>query len=695
MPDVPVAVRSSATAEDGAEASFAGQQDTYLNVCGGQAVAEHVRKCWSSLYTPRAIFYRKQAGLPHGDVRIAVAVQRMVASESSGVVFTIDPVTGDRSRIVIESTWGLGEALVGGHVRPDRFVVDKRTLSIQSSDIVHKGVQLLPDSGPERTREHAVDPERADAPSLTPEEVMRLAETAVRIESHYGAPQDIEFAVEWIGSARRIRIVQARPETVHSRGPKASRGGPPRGTAGAQARVAVKGLGASPGMASGAAKVVRTPAEAARELGPGDILVTKMTNPDWVPYMKVAGAIVTEDGGVTCHAAIVSREMGVPCIVGARDATKSLRHGADYTADGRTGVVHEGRVEPERAAQATSAPSTPSATGAAPSAPPVTSTRVYVNLSIPEIADKVARETQADGVGLLRAEHMLLGVGRHPRHFIEEGREQEFVDAFAEGIRRVAAAFAPRPVVYRFLDLKPDEFLHLEGGERFERDAGHVGPNPLLGYRGCFRYTKEPDIFRLECRALRKVRDEHGLRNVHAMVPFVRTLREFQHAKRLMEAEGLRRGRDFRLWIMVEVPSTVLTIERFLDEGLDGVSFGTNDLTMLILGIDRDDAMMQEVYDERNPAVLRAMQMVVRACSARGVTTSVCGQAPSNHPEVVEFLVREGATSLSVNPDKVVETKTLVAGIERKVLLEGMRDLQAAPRPSLPPLAPPRNAWWT
>jgi pyruvate,water dikinase len=305
---------------------------------------------------------------------------------------------------------------------------------------------------------------------------------------------------------------------------------------------------------------------------------------------------------------------------------------------------------------------------------PITATKVYVNLSIPEIAEKVFRETNPDGVGLLRAEHLMLSVGKHPRLLIEEGGEQRMIDAFAEGIRKVAEAAFPRPVVYRFLDFKPDEFLSLPGGDKYERDAGHVGPNPLIGYRGCFRYVKEPDVFRLECRAIRKVREQFGLTNVWAMLPFVRTLNEFRNAKRIMEEEGLVRSPNFKLWIMVEVPSTVFLIDKFIDEGIDGVSFGTNDLTMLILGIDRDDASVQEIYDERNPAVLRAMSHVIRVCRERGVTTSICGQAPSNYPELVEFLVKEGASSLSVNPDKVVETKLLVASIEQRMILEGIRN---------------------
>lgn len=666
---VPVAIRSSATTEDLADASFAGQQDTFLNVRGEGEVLRHVQRCWSSLFTPRALFYRREKGIPDGDALIAVGVQRMVRADAAGVLFTLDPVTGDTSRIVIEASWGLGEFVVGGRVRPDRFVLDKATLRVIEQQTASKAVELVYASDGARTAERPVPPERRDVPSLTPEQLRALGDAARRLEGHFGSAQDIEFAVE----AGQLYFLQARPETVWTRRSPATTsnpGAPPRPVEASRSEgPVVRGLAASPGIHCGKARVVRTPQEASQRLEPGDVLVTKMTNPDWVPYMKLAGAIVTDDGGTTCHAAIVSREMGLPCIVGARDATGRLRTGDVYTVDAKQGLVYAGRIDRLLDAPRPSA----AATGPVP-APPVTSTRVYVNLSIPELAEKVCRETQADGVGLLRAEHLLLSVGKHPRLLIEEGGAQTMVDAFAEGIRKVAAPFAPRPAVYRFLDFKPDEFLDLPGGQKYEKEAGHVGPNPLIGYRGCYRYLKEPDVFRLECRALRKVREEFKLRNVHAMLPFVRTVEEVRHAKRILEEEGLVRGPDFKLWIMVEVPSTVLCIDRFVAEGIDGVSFGTNDLTMLLLGIDRDDASIQEIYDERNPAVLRAMAHVLRVCAEAGITTSICGQAPSNHPEVVEFLVGQGATSLSVNPDKVLETKHLVASVERKLILEATRN---------------------
>jgi len=667
--DALVAVRSSATAEDLPGASFAGQQETYLNVRGEDELIEKVKKCWSSLFTPRAIFYRANKGFPHEKILISVGVQRMVDARSSGVMFTLDPVTGDRDKIVIESTWGLGESLVSGAANPDRFVVDKNKMEVTLREIADKRVEYIRDPQTGRTIHSQVPEDRRRRPSLSDQEVKRLAELGREIEDHYGAPQDIEFAIERGAEfPKNIFIVQARPETVWSMKERAE-------TIAAKAAAAdmvpvLRGLPASPGVHAGKAEVVMSPQEAERKIKKGDILVTRMTNPDWVPYMKRAGAVITDDGGVTCHAAIVSRELGIPCIVGAKNATKVLKTGREYTVDAKSGAVYEGIVEALLKPEAEEAPALPRP--APPS--PITATKVYVNLSIPEIAEKVFRETNPDGVGLLRAEHLMLSVGKHPRLLIEEGGEQRMIDAFAEGIRKVAEAAFPRPVVYRFLDFKPDEFLSLPGGDKYERDAGHVGPNPLIGYRGCFRYVKEPDVFRLECRAIRKVREQFGLTNVWAMLPFVRTLNEFRNAKRIMEEEGLVRSPNFKLWIMVEVPSTVFLIDKFIDEGIDGVSFGTNDLTMLILGIDRDDASVQEIYDERNPAVLRAMSHVIRVCRERGVTTSICGQAPSNYPELVEFLVKEGASSLSVNPDKVVETKLLVASIEQRMILEGIRN---------------------
>jgi pyruvate,water dikinase len=676
MSDVFVAVRSSATAEDLPDASFAGQQETYLNVKGPDDLLDKTVKCWSSLFTPRAIFYRTEKGFKHEEVLISVGVQKMVNSKVAGVSFTINPVTGDRSQIVIEGNWGLGESVVSGSVTPDDYIVDKESLKVIDRKIAKKTVEYIRDPKTGKTIHAEVPTERQNQPCLTDEEIHILAELSKQIEQHYGKPQDIEWAIDRdLSFPENVFIVQSRPETVWSlKAVPTAEPETPKTTAPTTERiVVVQGLPASPGIYAGKGKVAITTDDAARLIKKGDILITKMTAPDWVPYMRVAGAIVTDDGGMTCHAAIVSRELGIPCIVGTENGSKVLKSGQDYTVDAKTGVVYEGTIE-EIARPA------PLVTVAASAAAytPVTATKIYVNLSLPEVAEKVFNESKPDGVGLLRAEHLMLAVGKHPRLLIEEGGEEKMINAFADGVRKVAEVFAPGPVVYRFLDFKPDEFLSLPGGEKYEEEAGHVGPNPLIGYRGCFRYIKEPDVFRLECRAIKKVREEYGQKNLWVMLPFVRTLEEFRVAKKLMEEEGLVRGPDFKLWIMVEVPSSGIIIDKFIEEGIDGVSFGTNDYTMLILGLDRNDAAVQELYDERDLAVLRLVSHVIRVCREHGVTTSICGQAPSNYPEYLDFLIREGATSISVNPDVVVRTRLWAASFEQKFLLEGVHKARAS-----------------
>ncbi len=649
------AVRSSATAEDLPEASFAGQQATYLNVRGGDAVVENVQKCWASLFTDRAIFYREKHNFDHSKVFMSVIVQKMVNSDAAGVTFTVHPVTAERDKIVIESSWGLGESVVSGAVTPDEFVVEKNTFQILDKKMSDKKkVMRVKDPSTGQTVECEVPPEKVEAQSISDSLVVELAKIAKRIEDHYKFPQDIEWAVEdgvpYIVQTRAVTALKPRVEKKVEEG---------------LGEVLIKGLGASPGRGSGPVNVVLE-VENIEQVKKWDILVTKMTNPDWVPAMVRASAIVTDEGGMTCHAAIVSRELGTPCIVGTVNATTALGkyQGGIVTVDGQHGIVYKGAERVEEKAGVVEAPAVQVMIQQ-----PITATKVYVNLSIPELAEKVARETNADGVGLLRAEHLLVTIGKHPRKLIEEGGEKKMVDAFTDGIRKVAGAFYPRPVIYRFLDFKPDEFLGLEGGE-VEKTLGHVGPNPLIGFRGAFRYRKEPEIFRLECLAIKKVREEYNLKNVHVMIPFVRTMADLVDTKKLMEESGLRKGPDFRLWIMVEVPNTVFLIDKFIEAGIDGISFGTNDLTMLILGIDRDDASIQEIYDERDSGVLRALAHVIRECNKHGVTTSICGQAPSVYPEYSEFLVRQGATSVSVNPDTVVATRRLIATIEQKILLE-------------------------
>jgi pyruvate,water dikinase len=664
--DVAVAVRSSATAEDLPGASFAGQQDTFLNITQ-KNLLKSVKQCWSSLFTPRAIVYRKEKGFSHSDVLISVGVQELIFSQVSGVMFTIEPVSGAKDKIIINASPGLGEAVVSGQVTPDEYAVEKGTFRIIGKHVVKKERQIISNSKG-GTKWAAVPQKLQNQPAVSDEAIIRLAQYGVQIENHYGVPQDIEWAID---DRDRIFILQARPETIHGIG-----GGVKKEERKdfMEQDILVRGIGVSPGQGSGKVKIILD-VKNMSSFKQGDILVTEMTTPDWVPAMKIAAAVVTNLGGKTCHAAIVSRELGVPCVVGTENATKVLKDDEIVTVDGQRGLIFKGTIvekEGEKA-QALGAPLDLSAQI-------VTATKVYVNLSIPEIAKKIAQETNADGVGLLRAEHLMLSIGKHPRLLLEEGGEKVMIDKFANGVGQVAEAFFPRPVVYRFLDFKPDEFLELPGGEKYERK--HVGPNPMIGYRGEFRYSKEDDIFRLELKAIRQAREKMGFTNIWVMVPFVRTLEVFRKTVKIMQEEGLdhRIDRSFQLWIMVEVPSAVFMIEEFCKEGIDGVSFGTNDLTMLVLGVDRNDTSVQEIYDERNLGVLRAIAYTMAVCKKYGVTTSICGQAPSVYPDYLEFMIRCGATSISVNPDTVVSSRRSIAMVEQKIQMEKALGLVSKPK---------------
>ncbi|MDH5203147.1 MAG: phosphoenolpyruvate synthase, partial [Nitrospirota bacterium] len=594
-------------------------------------------------------------GFAHDQVLISVGVQELIESYVSGVMFTMEPVSGDKDKVVINASWGLGEAIVSGSVTPDEYVAEKNTLRIVGKEIFKKDKQIVSDKRGS-TKWVTVPKNMQDKPALTDKEIARLVQYGVQIENHYKFPQDIEWAKDKGG---HIFILQARPVTVGVTTEEIKK--KERGDFMEQ-DIIIRGLGVSPGQGSGEAKIILKVKDISK-LEKGKVLVTEMTTPDWVPAMKKASAIVTNLGGKTCHAAIVSRELGVPCIVGTKNATEVIKDGQMVTVEGKRGLVFKGAPAEQETAKTVSAP-------VDLSAQIITATKVYVNLSIPEIAKKVALETNADGVGLLRAEHLMLGIGKHPRLLLEEGGGQLMVDTFSKGIGQVAEAFSPRPIVYRFLDFKPDEFLELKGGEKYER--GHVGPNPMIGYRGEFRYMKEDDIFRLELKAIRQVRETMGFTNTWVMVPFVRTLGVFRKTVQIMREEGLdnRTNRDFKLWIMVEVPSACFMIEEFCKEGIDGVSFGTNDLTMLILGVDRNDVSVQELYDERNLGVLRAIAYTMAVCRKHGVTTSICGQAPSVYPDYLEFMIRNGCTSLSVNPDTVVSSRKMVAMIEQKIQME-------------------------
>ncbi|MHC1580045.1 MAG: phosphoenolpyruvate synthase [Candidatus Alkanophagales archaeon] len=671
MEDPYVAVRSSATAEDLPGASFAGQQDTFLDVRGEENLLTAVKRAFSSLFTPRAIFYREEKGFDHLRVYLSCVVQKMVNARAAGVMFTIDPVTGNPDVVVIEGAWGLGELVVQGAVTPDRFVVRKSDLSVVEKRVGRKEKKLVRGDG--SPVEVEVEPELVEKPCLSDEQIRTLADYAIRIEKHYGTPQDIEWALD--ADADELYILQARPETVWSvkgvgKGAEAAACGEAGGAGEAgEAEIILRGLPASPGVACGRAHVIEDVSKL-DEFKEGEILVTKMTAPDWVPAMRKARAIVTDDGGMTCHAAIVSRELGIPAIVGSKEATKVLRTGMEITVDATKGVVYKGIVrglEAERATEAAAEAAPAAAAAGAGLQVPVTGTKILCNLGVPEKAEEVAR-LPVDGVGLMRVEFIIAShIGVHPLKLIEEGREQEYIDALADGIAKVASAFYPRPVVMRFSDFKTNEYRELEGGEKYEGEEA----NPMLGWRGAARYIDkrfEP-AFRLELRALKKVRDEMGLKNVWVMVPFCRTVDEIRRVIDIMREEGLERGKDFKVWLMCEIPSNVILVDKF-SEFVDGFSIGSNDLTQLILGVDRDSEILAPLFDERDEAVRRAIAYFIRKAHEYGKTVSICGQAPSVYPEFCEFLVRCGIDSISVNPDAVIPTRLNVAQIERRILLE-------------------------
>jgi len=689
--DVFVAVRSSATAEDLPDASFAGQQETYLNVRGVDELVEKIVKCWSSLFTPRAIFYRNEKGFAHEKVLISVGVQKMVNSRAAGVMFTINPVTGNRDEIVIEGNYGLGETVVSGAVNPDDFVVDKNTLKIKERRIARKTVQYIRDPDTGKTVHLDVPEKMQKEPCISDEEVIRLAEIAKQIEKHYGKPMDIEWAIDKdLSFPQNIFVVQARPETVWSAKPMEEPAHVEE-KHDVALKVVVKGISAGRrGYGSGIARVALSPEDAAKIMRKGDILVTDMTNPDFVPFMKIASAIVTDKGGITSHAAIVSRELSIPCIVGTETATKLMVTGKEYTVDSRNGVVYEGII-PE-AVQPTTA-QVAATTAVHMESAPVTATKIYMNLAIPEKIEEY-KDLPFQGIGLMRTEFIFASyVGEHPLYLVETGQSQKLVDKLAEGVATVARVIQPRPVVVRFSDFKTNEYRDLKGGDKYEI----VEENPMLGWRGCSRYISKwyEKAFRLECQAIRKCREEWGLKNVWVMLPMVRTLWEAKKVLAIMKEEGLERSRDFKVWFMAETPSIAIMADEF-SKLVDGFSIGSNDMTQGILMIDRDSERLGQMgyFDERDPAVKRIIAHLIRVAHENGCTVSICGEGPSNLPDFAEFLVRVGIDSISVNNDAVVATAKLVASIEQKIILERLAEQAALA--SGRPVKKPKSDWeWT
>ena len=668
-----VAVRSSATAEDLPEASFAGQQDTYLHISGEEELLNYIRKCWASLWTARAIYYREKQDFDHFDVSLSVVIQKMVESEKSGVMFTANPVNNDTDEIMINASWGLGEAVVSGIVTPDEYIVSKKSKEVKEKHIAEKKIMVIKKDDGVGTEEVKVSDylseENVNNQCLSDKEIMILVNYGIKIEEMYGSHQDIEWGFD--KDTKSLYILQSRPITTLKGGNEVSEIKEQQ-----ELRMLVKGLPASPGIGRGKVKNIKDITEIGR-VEDGDILVTVMTNPDMVPAMRKAAAVVTDDGGRTCHAAIVSRELGIPCIVGAKNASELLTEGIEVTVDASRGVVYEGMVMQEKDKESKQN----SNTGAGFSEEmlhqlaPVTATKIYMNLGEPSLIDKY-KHLPLDGIGLMRTEFIFTNmIGAHPMYLVKTGQGQLLIDKMAEGIQMVAGEVYPRQVVVRMSDFRTNEFRGLKGGDEVEP----IEANPMIGWRGVSRYISPEyeEGFRLECRAIRKVREEYGLTNVVVMLPFVRTTWELKKVKGIMAEEGLVQDKNFKIWIMAEVPSVVFEAEEFA-QMVDGFSIGSNDLTQLTMGADRDSGILNNMgyFDERNEAVKRAISILIKAAHKYGKTVSICGQGPSQYPEFAEFLVEQGITSMSVNPDTVAYTRRLVASVEQKIMLNKLRELR-------------------
>lgn len=661
-----IAARSSATAEDLPTASFAGQQASYLNIKGSANVVEAVQKCWASLFTARAIYYREKNNFPHEKVFIAVIIQKMINAQKSGVIFSVNPLNNHENEVLIESGWGLGEAVVSGAINPDECIVDKRNNKILSYNVKKQTWYYTLDPNLKKTIKKDIPEDKQESRILTDYEALELAKYAIKSEEHYGNPQDLEYAIE----KNKIYIVQSRPittlkkpedktteETTEKSEEKEDF---PDSIPVSESEVILKGIGASPGIGKGKVKIIENVNDLTK-IKKGDILVAEMTNPDYVSAMEKSAAIVTDSGGSTSHAAIVGREMGIPVIVGTIEATKKLKEDQFITVDAKAGKVYEGNVQLQEEKKGTQEETTSDECKRVLQ----TVTDIKIIMDLPKYAEKAAK-TGADGVGLLRGEFINLGSKIHPIKMIKSGRKDEFINNLKNNLIAIAKYFEDKPVWYRTLDAPTDEFRQLEGGEDDPRED-----NPMMGWRSIRRSLDQPELFIAELEAVKKAHDE-GYTNIGIMLPLITHVSQIREAKKYLKKVGLEPQENIDFGIMIETPASVWIIDELCQEGLDFVSFGTNDLTQFTLAIDRNSAHVQKWYDEMHPAVLRSIKKVIETCKKYGVETSICGQAGSNQ-DMAEFLVKAGVDSISANPDAVFKIREIVARAEKKLLLNVAR----------------------
>lgn len=648
-----VAVRSSATSSNSPKVSFVGQQESFLNIQGDSNVLEMVRRCWSSLFTASAIFYREEKEIDHFKVGLAVIIQEMVQSEVSGVAFTMDITNQDKTKIVIEAIWGLGELFVQGNVTPDRYEVDRHNLQIVNIQKNFQKTELVKKSG--KSVEKRVPSHRTNKQKLSEEKIIKLAKILQKIHAYYFFPQDIE----WAFKGDQFYILQTRPITNIENPIKSGTVTIEKESSDSKLHKPIlEGLSVRAGIVTGQVRIVKD-VKSLSKVKKDNILVASTISPDYIPVMKNASAIITDHGGITSHASIVARELGIPCVVGTQNATKVLKDGDIVTVNAKTGKIYKGKIVQDIVSDPLPKKENPIITSKVKELK--TATKIFLNLADPEKSESLS-SLPVDGIGLVRAEFMIAQIGDHPKHMVAQGRQEKFVRLLADGIEEICRNFDPRSVIYRTSDLKTNEYRKLNGGKAYEPEE----ENPMLGFRGALRYIHDPEIFELELAAIKRVREKY--KNLWVMIPYVRSPEELLQVKRIMAASGLMRSESFKLWMMVETPANVIQIEDFIKVGIDGISIGSNDLTMLITGSDRDSEDVSTAYNPLSPAVLWSMERVIRAAKKHKIKSCICGQAASTSDILVEELVRMGITSVSINPDSFVRVRNTISETERKLI---------------------------